>query len=90
MLRAMPAKLFSQWHAFYAEEPFGFEIQNLLFANLAMWIAAGAGAKDLRQEKFILRFRKSARQSTKEIMAVARSMACVVRAKVKGNGGVGS
>ena len=86
MLEAMPARLFSQWHAFYSEEPFGFEIQNMLSANVAMFVAASAGAKDVRLKKYMLRFRKAATQSTKHIMAIARSMARVVVRKDKNDG----
>lgn len=90
MLDAIPSKLFQQWMAFHAEEPFGFEIQNLLSANVAAWVAAGAGVKDVRIEKFKLKFRKSAQQSTRSIMAAARSMACVVVEKAKDDGITGN
>lgn len=86
MLDVIPSKLFQQWKVFHAEEPFGFEIQNLLLANVSAWNAASAGVKDVRLEKFKLKFRKSAQQSSRSIMAAARSMACVVAEKDKGDG----
>lgn len=90
MLDVMPSKLFRQWMAFHVEEPFGFEIQNLLIANASAWAAASAGVKDVRLEKYKLKFRKSAYQSTRSIMAAVRSMACVVAEKDKSDGFTGN
>lgn len=90
MLDAMPTRLFMQWRAYCAEAPAGFEIQNLLFGNIARWVAVAGGSKRTRIDEYMLHFRKATQQSTSEIMAIARSMAAVVLTKDEIDGGTGS
>jgi len=74
LLMRIDSRELSEWMAFYSIEPFGELRADMRAAMVAFHIAAGAGAKDIKIEDFLLKFDPPKQQSLEEIKAVLRGL----------------
>jgi len=64
----------SEWMAFYSIEPFGEVRADRRAAMIACYVAASAGAKDVKLEDFMLNFDPPKQMSADEIKGVLRRL----------------
>jgi len=60
--------------AFYSMEPFGEVRADMRAALIAAHVAAGAGAKDIKFDDFMLNFEPKEQMTQEQIKAVLRSL----------------
>lgn len=70
LLQRISSKELTEWMAFYSIEPFGEVRADMRAALIAHTVAAGAGAKKIKLEDFMLKFEPQEQMSNEQIKGV--------------------
>ena len=74
MLSSMSSREITEWMAWYSIEPFGEVRSDMRAAMIAGYVAAGAGAKNIKLEDFMLNFEPPKVMSPEEMKDVLRRL----------------